>query len=199
METPSPTPLLLFTLADLGGRSLFRAVTVELSTGPGDGRLWLDVSRRRGFDPSWQRHLQHLAALGRAHYDLPWSTIDLRISARAESLALEGWSAALPVFVAWLSLLSGKPLPEPFLAAGVVDERTDALLAGRRDFIQGKLAVADAHVRQRYGAGARHRMWIPAGSEHDPGRFASLDVQEVPTLREAARRILGLAPRGEAS
>jgi hypothetical protein len=199
VETPSATPLLLFTLADLGGRSLFRAVTVELSTGPGDGRLWLDVSRRRGFDASWQRHLQHLAALGRAHYDLPWSTVDLRVSARAESLALEGWSAALPVFVAWLSLLSGAPLPEPFLAAGVVDDRSDALLAGKREFIQGKLDVADALVRQRYGAAARHRMWIPAGSEHDPSRLSSIDVVEVPNLREAARRILGLVPGEKAS
>lgn len=192
--TPASTSLLLFTAADIGGRSLFRSVRVDVSTGPGDGRIWVDISRENGFEIGWQRHLQRLAAVGRAHYDLPWDRTDLHFSSRARGVVLDGASASLPLFVTWIALLSGSRLPDPFFAAGVAIEGSDALAPSPRAYIKGKLGVADSIARQVHAAKDRCRMWIPAGSEVDAPP-PSLVVREVPTLRAAVREILGVEAR----
>lgn len=193
--TLASTSLLLFTSADLGDLSLFRAVRVDLSSGPGEGRLWVDLSRGNGVEIAWQRHLQRLADLAREHYDLPWDRADLSFSCRARGVVLDGASASLPLFVAWIALQSGVPLPEPFFATGVAVTGSDALAPAPRAYLQGKLDVADAYVRQVHGAATRHPIWVPRGSEYDAEERSSLDVREVGTLREAVLSILGVSPR----
>jgi hypothetical protein len=195
MTDPSEASLLLFTRADLGGRALYRAVRVGLSVRPGEGRLWLDVSGTGGFDLPWQRHLQRLADLGRRAYDLPWQSTDLFVSSKARGLVLDGASASLPVFVAWTALLAGMALPDPFLATGVALDASGALAPAPRDYIQGKLAFADAYARQIHGVDRRHPVWIPAGSEVSPDLFGALDVRRVASLTEGVSCVLGLSPR----
>ena len=189
------TPLLPFTRADLGGRSLYRAVRVDLSVRPGHGRLWLDASGTGGFDLPWQRHLQRLAAVGQSAYDLPWQRTDLFVSSKAKSLVLDGASASLPVFIAWTALLAGVALPDPFLATGVALDTSGVLAPAPRDYIQGKLAFADAYARQMHGHERRQPIWIPAGSEVSPDPWSALDVRPVESLTEGVSRVLGLSPR----
>jgi hypothetical protein len=195
MIDASDTPLLLFTCADLGGRTMYRAVRVDLSVRPGQGRLWLDVSGSGGFDLPWQRHLQRLAAVGQSAYDLPWQSTDLFVSSKARGLVLDGASASLPVFIAWTALLAGVALPDPFLATGVALDTSGVLAPAPRDYIQGKLAFADAYARQMHGQERRHPVWIPAGSEVSPDLFGALDVRAVASLTEGASRVLGLPTR----
>lgn len=199
MIDASDTPLLLFTRAELGGRSLYRAVRVDLSVRPGQGRLWLDVSGSGGFDLPWQRHLQRLAAVGQSAYDLPWQSTDLLVSSKARGLVLDGASASLPVFIAWTALLAGIALPVPFLATGVALDTSGVLAPAPRDYILGKLAFADAYARQRHGQERRHPVWIPAGSEVSPALFGALEVRTVASLTEGASRVLGLSTRDGAA
>lgn len=189
------TSLLIFTAADVGGRAVFRAVRVDLSVRPGDGKRWLDLSRDSGAELTWQRHLQNLESVARSHYDLPFASTDLFCSFRGRSVVLDGASASLPLFVAWLSLLSGAALPEPFLATGVAPLGSDRLSPAPRVYLQRKLAVADACAQQLHGLARACPVWVPEGSEYDASPFSALEVREVPTLREAASRILGIEPR----
>lgn len=191
----SSTSLLLFTAADTGGRAVFRAVRIDLVVTPGSGKRWVDVSRGNGAERGWQRHLQNLDVALRRRYDLPWDSTDLHCSLRGRDVVLDGASASLPVFVAWLSLASGAPLPEPFLATGVAPFGSDALSPAPRAYLQRKLAVADACARQVHGLTAACPIWVPEGSEYDASPFPALDVREVPSLPEAATRILGIHPR----
>jgi hypothetical protein len=189
--SPTTAPLLLFTHADLGGRSVFRPVPLEVAVRPGTGRAWVDLSRGNGYAPAWQRHVQHLGALGRARYALPWGETDFFVSPKGRGLTLDGRSASLPLFVAWVALLSGRALPSPFLATGVVLDGQQALLPAPREYIQGKLAVADAYVRQVHPGTRRVPMWIPQGSDFTAEPLAALEVRQVPDLVAAVERILG--------
>lgn len=191
--SPATAPLLLFTHADLGGRSVFRPVPMEVEVRPGQGRIWVDLSRGNGYAPAWQRHLQHLGALGRARYALPWDTTDFLVSPKGRNLTLDGRSASLPLFVAWVALLSGRPLPAPFLATGVVLDGQEALQPAPREYIQGKLAVADTYVRQVHPGAGRVPMWVPEGSDFTAEPLAALEVRPVPDLVAAVQRILGVS------
>ncbi|MBU8895761.1 hypothetical protein KRR26_09105 [Corallococcus sp. M34] len=192
------TSLLLFTQADLGGRTLFRTVPVDVAVKEGQGRLWVDLSRDNAFTPTWQQHVRHLGALGRRHYVLAWDETDLHVSPRGKGVTLDGRSASLPLFVAWVALLSGQPLPTPFLATGVaLDEHGEKLAPAPREYLQGKLSVADAYARQRFAASLPVPVYVPAGSGHDPAPFTALDVRPVATLTDAVARVLGLSPRKE--
>lgn len=187
---PSATSLLLLTSADLGGRSLFRGIRVELSVRPGEGRLWVDIGGSR-VDLAWQAALRNLASVGRQHYRLPWDQTDLFVSSRGKQSVLDGRSASLPLFVSWVALLSDKPLPEPFLATGVVNDSSDRLNPAPREYLQGKLDFAHALVQQQH-PGRRVSAWVPAGSDFDPGPLSALDVRQVASLPEAVRAILGV-------
>ncbi|WP_147446464.1 hypothetical protein [Corallococcus sp. CA047B] len=198
--SPAPLPLLLFTQAEVGGCALFRVVSVEVAVCPGRGRLWLDASRGHVFTPVWQRHAQHLAALGRAHYALPWEETDLRVSPRGKALTLDGRSASLPLFVAWVALLSGRPLPSPFLGTGVaLEEHGERLAPAPREFLQGKLGVAQTYVRQVFPQAGRVAVYVPEGSGFDAKGLTALDVRPVPTLTRAVSEVLGLEPRAGAA
>lgn len=188
---PVTAPLLLFAHTDLGGRSVFRPVSLELAVRPGTGRVWVDLSRGNGYAPAWQRHVQHLGALGRARYALPWDETDLFVSPKGRGLALDGRSASLPLFVAWVALLSGRALPSPFLATGVVLDGQQALVPAPREYIQGKLEVADAYVRQVHPGTGRVPMWVPEGSGFTTEPLTALEVRPVPDLAAAVERILG--------
>lgn len=192
---PTETSLLLFTAADLRGKTLYRAVRIELSVRPGTGRQWLDVSGTGGFDLPWQRHLQRLATHGEAAYALPWQGTDLFVTSKARGLVLDGSSASLPIFIAWTALLAGVALPDPFLATGVSHDASGALAPAPRAYIQGKLAFADAYARQMHGDDRRHPIWIPASSEVSSDPFGALDVRTVASLTEGVSRVLGLSPR----
>jgi predicted S18 family serine protease len=192
---PTTSSLLLFTAANLGDRSLFRTVQIDITMTAGAGRLFLDVSRNNGFQLGWQQHLQRLQDRGRDLYDLPWDSVDLHISPRGRGLVLDGASASLPVFVAWVALLAGKPLPDPFFATGVATPGTDALAAAPRGYIQGKLSMAADIVAARYQAMTPVEMWIPEGSDVDRTSIVGLSVREVPTLREAVREIVRVEAR----
>jgi hypothetical protein len=194
MSSPA-SRLLLFTRADSAGGSFFRSISVELSVQPGTGRLWVDLSNDNGFTPVWQQHVQHLAAVGRRRYALPWETTDLHLFPRGRKLTLDGRSASLPLFVAWVALLLGRPLPVPFLATGVALEGQEALAAAPFDYLQGKLAVADAYVRQVHPGAGRVPMWVPEGSQWDAAALSTLEVRPVASLLQAVEQILGLAPR----
>ncbi|RKH53492.1 hypothetical protein [Corallococcus llansteffanensis] len=195
VSTPASTPLLLFTQADVAGHALFRVVPVEVSVHPGQGRLWVDLSKGNAFTPAWQRHAQHLAALGRAHYALPWEQTDLHVSPRGRGVTLDGRSASLPLFVAWVALLSGRPLPSPFLGTGVaLDEHGERLAPAPREFLQGKLGVAQAYVKQVFPQAGRVPVYVPEGSGFDAGALTALDVRPVPTLTRAVSAVLGLEP-----
>ncbi len=196
---PATTSLLLFTHADLRGQSVFRPVSLEVAVRPGTGRAWVDLSRGNGYTPAWQRHLQHLGALGRARYTLPWEQTDLFVSPKGRGLTLDGRSASLPLFVAWVALLSGRALPSPFLATGVVLDGQQALVPAPREYIQGKLAVADAYVRQVHPGAGRVPLWVPEGSDFSTEPLTSLEVRPVPDLLAAVERILGLGPSAGAS
>lgn len=198
MTISRATSQLLFTRAEMGGRALYRAVRVSLTIRPGEGKLWLDVSGAGGFELPWQRHLQRLAVVGQRSYDLPWQSTDLFVSSNARVLVLDGASASLPLFVAWTALLAGTALPDPFIATGVALDTTGNLSPAPRDYIQGKLAFADAYARQVHGGDRRCPVWIPTGSEVDPAPFGALDVHEVESLTEGAHRVLGLSPRAGA-
>jgi len=190
--TSSALQLLLLTCTDIGERSLFRAVRLDLSISPGQGRSWVDLSRDNGYEAGWQDHLRHLQSVGRAAFPLPWETTDLFLSPRGRGITLDGRSASLPLFVAWVALLAGRPLPAPFLATGVSQKGTDALTPAPREYLQGKLEVASAYVRQTQGeTGVPVEVWVPAGSSYDLSSLQMLNVCEVETLPEAARRILG--------
>ncbi len=190
----SSTQLLLLTQADLNGAPLFRAVSVEVAVRPGEGRLWVDLSRDNGYAPAWQQHLRHLAAVGRGRYALPWDSTDLFVSVRGKRVMLDGRSASLPLFVAWVALLSGRALPVPFLATGVALDAGEALVSAPLDKLQGKLAVADGWVRQLHPTAGRVPVWVPAGSQWDSGPLASLDVRPVPSLTAGAEAVLGALP-----
>jgi hypothetical protein len=192
-------PLLLFTHADLGGRAVFRPVSLEVAVRAGTGRAWVDLSRGNGYAPAWQRHVQHLGALGRAHYALPWEEMDFFVSPKGRGMTLDGRSASLPLFVAWVALLSGRALPSPFLATGVVLDGQEALTPAPREYLQGKLEVADAYVRQVHPGVGRVPMWVPAGSGFTAEPLASLEVRPVPGLVAAVERILGLGPMAGAA
>ncbi|XXF78563.1 hypothetical protein P2318_02050 [Myxococcaceae bacterium GXIMD 01537] len=187
--------LLLFTRADVGGRSVFRPVPLDLELRPGTGRLWVDLSRGNAYAEDWQRHAQHLGVVGRRAYALPWDETDLLISPRYRGLKLDGRSASLPLFVAWVALLSGRALPAPFLATGVVLEGQEAIAPAPREYLQGKLDVADSYVRQMHPGAERVPMWVPQGSAWDGEPLRALDVRPVPDLVTAVERILGLASR----
>jgi hypothetical protein len=191
--------LLLFTHADLGGRSVFRPVSLEVAVRPGTGRAWVDLSRGNGYAPVWQRHVQHLGALGRARYALPWEETDFFVSPKGRGLTLDGRSASLPLFVAWVALLSGRTLPSPFLATGVVLDGQQALVPAPREYLQGKLEVADAYVRQVHPGAGRVPMWVPEGSGFTAEPLAALEVRPVPDLVSAVEHILGLGPTVGAS
>jgi hypothetical protein len=184
----------LLTQAELQGAPLFRAVSVDVAVRPGEGRLWVDLSRDTGYAPAWQQHLRHLAAVGRGRYALPWDETDLFVSVRGRKVLLDGRSASLPLFVAWVALLSGRKLPSPFLATGVALDAGDALLAAPLEKLQGKLAVADGYVRQVSPAAGRVPVWVPAGSQWDAAPLAALDVRPVPSLTAAAEAVLGALP-----
>lgn len=184
------TPVPLLTCAEINGRSLFRMIRVELSVRPGQGRIWVDLESA-GYDVAWQRALRHLAAVGRASHALAWDQTDLFVTSRARGLLLDGRSASLPLFVAWVSLLAGTRLPEPFFATGVALDDSSALIPAPREFIQGKLQFADAYVRQTF-PDSRQPVWVPAGSDFESGPLSALDVRQVSTLPEATHLILGL-------
>jgi hypothetical protein len=192
------TSLLLFTRAEFGGRYVFRALGAELCVSAGEGRLWIDVSRQNRVDVSWQQCLLNLSHLGRTHYDLPWDRTDLHVSFRGAGLSLAGASASLPLFVGWIALLrstlGGRALPDPFFAAGVAATGSDALAPAPREYVQGKLEIADALARKRGGA-ARPAMWVPEGSDFDAGSLQAIDVRQTPSLRDAVLRILGAEAR----
>lgn len=57
------------------------------------------------------------------------------VSCHARNAVLDGRSASLPLFVAWVSLLSGHPLPSPFLATGVSVDARDALVPAPKVFL----------------------------------------------------------------
>jgi hypothetical protein len=171
-------------------------VSLEVSVRAGQGRLWLDVSRGNAFTPDWQRHARHLAALGRRHYALAWDEADLHVSPRGHGLTLDGRSASLPLFVAWVALLSGRPLPSPFLATGVaLDASGERLLPAPREYAQGKLGVAEAYVRQVHPGAGRVPMYLPEGSDCDATPLTSLEVRPVSTLTAAVAAVLGLTTR----
>lgn len=196
----SSTSLLLLTQADLNGAPLFRLVSVEVAVRPGEGRLWVDLSRDTGYAPAWQQHLRHLAAVGRARYALPWDTTDFFFSVRGRKVTLDGRSASLPLFVAWVALLAGRPLPAPFLATGVALDAGEALVAAPLEKLQGKLAAADAYVRQVHAATERVPVWVPAGSQWDAAPLTALDVRPVASLTAGAGSVLGeLPPRPAAA
>ncbi|WP_375742449.1 hypothetical protein NR800_25595 [Corallococcus interemptor] len=193
---PASTQLLLFTQADVGGHALFRVVPVEVSVRPGQGRLWTDVSRGNAFTPAWQDHARHLSAVGRARYALPWEQTDLHVSPRGRNVTLDGRSASLPLFVAWVALLSGLPLPSPFLGTGVaLEAHGEALAPAPREFLQGKLGVAQAYVTQVFPRAGRVAVFVPEGSAFDAAPLTALDVRPVPTLTKAVEAVLGLKPR----
>ncbi|MBN1204711.1 MAG: hypothetical protein JXB05_07285 [Myxococcaceae bacterium] len=194
MSSPA-SRLLLFTLADSAGGAFFRPLSLKLSVQPGTGQLWLDPANENAYSPTWQQAARNVAAVGRRRYELPWETTDLHISPQGRKLLLDGRSASLPLFVAWVALLMGRPLPVPFLATGVVFEGQETLAAAPRDYIQGKLGVADAYVRQVYPSAGRVPMWVPEGSEYDPGVSSVLEIRPVVSLTQAVEQILGLAPR----
>lgn len=193
--TTEAASLLLFTAANIGNRSIYRAVSVDLWVRPGGGKLWLDVSSGNGFEGGWQRHLERLAVVGRAHYDLAWDATDLFVSARGRGVVLDGASASLPIFVAWIALLASAPLPDPFFATGVAIAGSDALAPAPRAYIEGKIGVADAISRQ--SSAGRPIMYIPAGSDVDKARLSqrAVAILEVPTLRAAVQTILKITPR----
>ncbi|MCY1032846.1 hypothetical protein OV207_15355 [Corallococcus sp. BB11-1] len=198
--SPDSLQLLLFTQADVGGCALFRVVPVELRVGPGQGCVWLDASRGSVFTPVWQRHVQHLAALGRARYALPWEQTDLHVRARGGSVTLDGRSASLPLFVAWVALLSGRPLPSPFLGTGVaLEEHGERLAPAPREFLQGKLGVAQSYVKQVFPQAGRVAVYVPEDSGFDAHALTALDVRPVPTLTRAVSAVLGLEPRADAA
>lgn len=190
----SSTQLLLLTQADLHGAPLFRAVSVDVAVRPGEGRLWVDLSRDTGYAPAWQQHLRHLAAVGRGRYALPWDEMDFFFSVRGRKVTLDGRSASLPLFVAWVALLAGRALPAPFLATGVALDAGEALVPAPLDKLQGKLAVADGYVRQVHAAAGRVPVWVPAGSQWDAAPLTALDVRPVPSLTVAAESVLGALP-----
>ncbi len=192
--TTSSTPLLLLTQADLHGAPLFRVVSVDVAVRPGEGRLWVDLSRDTGYAPAWQQHLRHLAAVGRGRYALPWDGTDLFVSVRGRRVLLDGRSASLPLFVAWVALLAGRALPAPFLATGVALDAGEALVPAPLDKLQGKLLMADGYVRQVHPAAGRVPVWVPAGSQWEVGPLASLDVRPVPSLTAGAEAVLGALP-----
>ncbi|RKG77106.1 hypothetical protein [Corallococcus terminator] len=197
--SPDSLQLLLFTQADVGGCALFRVVPVELRVSPGQGRVWVNVSKGHVFTPVWQRHAQHLAALGRAHYALPWDETDLHVCARGRNVTLDGRSASLPLFVAWVALLSGRPLPSPFLGTGVaLEEHGERLAPAPREFLQGKLGVAQSYARQVFPEAGRVAVYVPEGSGFDAQTLTALDVRPVPTLTRAVSAVLGLEPRAGA-
>ncbi|NOK39780.1 hypothetical protein HMI49_42120, partial [Corallococcus exercitus] len=197
---PASTQLLLFTQADVGGHALFRVVPVEVSVRPGQGRLWTDVSRGNAFTPAWQDHARHLLAVGRAHYALPWEQTDLHISPRGRNVTLDGRSASLPLFVAWVALLSGLPLPSPFLGTGVaLEAHGERLAPAPREFLQGKLGVAQSYVTQVFPRAGRVAVFVPEGSGFDPEPLTALDVRPVPTLTKAVDAVLGVKRRASGS
>jgi len=191
--------LLVFTAADVQGRTLFRAARLELELRPGTGRVWLDVSREQGFTTVWQQHLQHLQRVGKQFFSagpspLPWEQTDLFVSTRGRHITLDGRSASLPLFLGWLSLLSGRALPEPFLATGVVMDG-HALLPAPEAFIRGKLEVAALLAQQLRPHGPFPvPFWYPAGSEVQAGPFPRLALKPLGSLLEGATQILGLEP-----
>lgn len=193
MSFPS-TRLLIFTRADTAGAFLFRPLSVELSLHPGKGFLWVDLSNGKGYTPLWQEHAQHIAAVGRRRFALPWATTDLHVSPLGQRVMLDGRSASLPLFVAWVALLAGQPLPTPFLATGVALEGQEALAPAPLEYLQGKLAVADAYVRQVYPELGRVPMWVPSGSRWEPSSLRTLEVRPVESLTAAVECILGLKP-----
>jgi hypothetical protein len=193
--SPANATLLLFTQAEVMGRALFRPLSVELEVRPGAGRIWVDLARGNGYALAWQQHLHHLSDVGRRRYALPWETTDLHVSPRGRGLRLDGRSASLPLFVAWVALLASRPLPSPFLATGVALEDSETLAAAPREYLQGKLSVADAYVRQVLSRAERVPMWVPEGSSWDPEPLGALEVRPVASLPLAVERILGMAPR----
>lgn len=190
-----PQPLVIFTAAEVQGRTLFRAARVDLHISPGAGRIWLDVSRGQGFTSVWQQALQHLNAVGRRHFPSSrWDETDLFFSARGKNLTLDGRSASLPLFIAWLSLLFHRPLPGLFLASGVALD-SELLLAAPAAFIQGKLEVAAQLARQLQPRGPFPvPFFYPTGSEVDFDAAPDLALTPVSSLVEGATLILGLHP-----
>jgi hypothetical protein len=193
------TRLLLFTHADLAGRALFRPLAVEVSVHPGTGLIHFDPSGDNRYTPVWQQSVQHLAQVGAHRYALPWSTTDLHVRPKGRNLVLDGRSASLPLFVAWVSLLSDRPLPSPFLATGVVLEGREELVPAPREYLQGKLSVADAYVSQVYPAAGRVPMWVPQGSDWQAEGLSALEIRPVASLAEGVRQVLGLEPRTSSS
>ncbi|MHA7634552.1 hypothetical protein [Corallococcus sp. M7] len=193
---PASTQLLLFTQADVGGHALFRVVPVAVSVRPGQGRLWTDVSRGNAFTAAWQDHARHLSSVGRARYALPWDETDLHVSPRGRNVTLDGRSASLPLFVAWVALLAGLPLPSPFLGTGVaLEAHGEKLAPAPREFLQGKLGVAQSYVTQVFPRAERVAVFVPEGSGFDAAPLTALDVRPVPTLTKAVEAVLGLKPR----
>ncbi|QSQ27164.1 hypothetical protein JY651_20610 [Pyxidicoccus parkwayensis] len=190
----SSTPLLLLTQADLHGAPLFRLVSVDVAVRPGEGRLWVDLSRDTGYAPAWQQHLRHLKAVGLGRYALPWDETDFFFSVRGRKVTLDGRSASLPLFVAWVALLAGREVPSPFLATGVALDGSEALVPAPLEKLQGKLAAADAYVRQVHASAGRVPVWVPAGSQWDAAPLSALDVRPVPSLTVAAESVLGTLP-----
>lgn len=187
-------PLILLTSSEVAGQPLFRASRIELALRPGTGQLWLNVSHARRFTEVWQEHLRHLQATGRRAFPhLAWDSTDLFVQARAKALVLDGRSASLPVFLAWLSLLVGRPLPDPFLATGVALD-SECLLPAPEAFIQGKLEVAEALTVQLFPSRSSPvPFWYPAGSEVHATKAPHLALRPVSTLLEAAEALLGTA------
>ena len=191
------TSILLFTRATIADRALFRAVRVSLSVSPGRGRLLLDASRGNAFQPTFQRQVEHLYDIGRSSFEAPWEQADLVLSPCASQTSLDGASASLPIFVAWLSLLCGAALEEPFYATGVAAPITGALTPAPRPYIEGKLKVADALARAATRPLSRQRVWVPEGSDFEPAETPALVIREVSSLTQAASEILGVAHRAQ--
>lgn len=186
----------LFTAADVQGKTLFRTVKVQLHLTPGNGRIHLASGYGHTFAPEWEETLH---VLQRLLHTLPGLSpteralnSDLHIQPLGPATHLGGRSAALPLWLGWLSLLTRRELPQPFLATGVIFEDAQ-LQPAPRAFIQGKLQVAEALARAHLRTHERPVYFhFPAGSELPSLHADLLVLKPLKTLVEAAEQVLGI-------
>ncbi|MFM7201003.1 MAG: hypothetical protein ACKO6N_09455 [Myxococcota bacterium] len=190
----------LFTAADVHGKTLFRTVKVQLHLDAGNGRIHLARGHGHTFAPEWE---ETLLVLQRLLYTLPGQRssardlnaavhFDLHIQPLGPATRLGGRSAALPLWLGWLSLLTGRALPQPFLATGVIFDDAQ-LQPAPRAFIQGKLQVAEALARAHLRTHEPPvHFYYPAGSALPPVHSELLILKPLNTLFEAAEQFLGV-------